>query len=124
MALEVLSEMSNYFIYRRGLGNIAGILPSLLQLTHSIHLVHRTSTTQTLEDHKRVRNGLVDRLANFMANLLLDGLKAIVRPDGQSFLIIDNPKDYYNSQMQSLGSVFARHVRTISFLFVYSYIIK
>jgi hypothetical protein len=90
LALEILSEMTNYQVYRESIGSIRGGLPSLMAFFQAVvqdrlHQGHMLPHTQRFDDDMSMF--MLDRLVNAFANLAFDGKLAYMTDQRDSFYI-------------------------------------
>jgi hypothetical protein len=87
---EVVSEQSNYLVYRSEMGGRQGFLPDVLRLSHT--LLRSTAERNgycTSDDNDLF---MLDRILNCLANWCFDLDRAIVSKDGSRFQIVSQDR--------------------------------
>lgn len=111
LALEIISEMTNYKEYRVALGDLEGTIPSLMALFQLMteSRIHRNYFLFREERFDRDSSiFMLDRMINIFANLAFDGNKAFMTEDRQRFRIQNSMASRGGSRRRD-RSIIPRH---------------
>lgn len=95
LCLEILSEMSNYKVYRREMGKIHGGLSGLIDMAKTIidswfpQKLPKINGSNEACVHSNNDMFILDRILNLLANLAFDLNRSIMRRDRMGFDIIE-----------------------------------